>query len=311
MRPNRGSARSPKPAIKDQMSTLMRSTTRLKSIMQRRAAVTVPGAANAMFARAIEDVGFEAVYVTGAGIANMHLGAPDIGLTTMTEVADTLARIADSVSVPLIVDADTGFGNPINMVRTIRTLERAGAAGIQIEDQVFPKKCGHFAGKDVIALDDMVQKVRAAVDTRKDGDLQIIARTDARAVEGFERALERANAFVEAGADVTFVEAPLDLDELARIPRDVRVPQIANIVFGGKTPDPGRAKLAALGFSVVLYANAVLQAALKASYDVLRALNAEGSLASVADRLAGFEERQRVVAKDVWDSFEKRYGAKE
>ena len=289
----------------------MRSTTRLKSIMQRRAAVTVPGAANAMFARVIEDVGFEAVYVTGAGIANMHLGAPDIGLTTMTEVADTLARIADSVSVPLIVDADTGFGNPINMVRTIRTLERAGAAGIQIEDQVFPKKCGHFAGKDVIPLDDMVQKVRAAVDTRRDGDLQIIARTDARAVEGFDRALERANAFVEAGADVTFVEAPLDLDELARIPRDVRVPQIANIVFGGKTPDPGRAKLAALGFSVVLYANAVLQAALKASYDVLRALNAEGSLASVADRLAAFEERQRVVAKDVWDSFEKRYGAKE
>jgi 2-methylisocitrate lyase-like PEP mutase family enzyme len=289
----------------------MRSTTKLKAIMQRRAAVTVPGAANAMFARVIEDIGFEAVYVTGAGIANMQLGAPDIGLTTMTEVADTLARIADSVSVPLIVDADTGFGNPINMVRTIRTLERAGAAGIQIEDQVFPKKCGHFAGKDVIPLDDMVQKVRAAVDTRRDGDLQIIARTDARAVEGFERALERANAFVEAGADVTFVEAPLDLDELARIPRDVRVPQIANIVFGGKTPDPGRAKLAALGFSVVLYANAVLQAALKASYDVLRALNAEGSLASVADRLAAFEERQRVVAKDVWDSFEKRYGAKE
>ena len=311
MRPNRESARSPKPGIKDEMSTLMRSTTRLKSIMQRRAAVTVPGAANAMFARVIEDVGFEAVYVTGAGIANMHLGAPDIGLTTMTEVADTLARIADSVSVPLIVDADTGFGNPINMVRTIRTLERAGAAGIQIEDQVFPKKCGHFAGKDVIPLGDMVQKVRAAVDTRRDGDLQIIARTDARAVEGFERALERANAFVEAGADVTFVEAPLDLDELARIPCDVRVPQIANIVFGGKTPDPGRAKLAALGFSVVLYANAVLQAALKASYDVLRALNAEGSLASVADQLAGFEERQRVVAKDVWDSFEKRYGAKE
>src|SRR5580704_1911211 len=167
MRPNRESARSPKPAIKDEMSTLIRSTTRLKSIMQRRAAVTVPGAANAMFARVIEDVGFEAVYVTGAGIANMHLGAPDIGLTTMTEVADTLARIADSVSVPLIVDADTGFGNPINMVRTIRTLERAGAAGIQIEDQVFPKKCGHFAGKDVIPLDDMLQKVRAAVDTRR------------------------------------------------------------------------------------------------------------------------------------------------
>jgi len=287
---------------------LVRATTKLKSIMQRRAAVTIPGAANAMFARVIEDVGFEAVYVTGAGVANMHLGAPDIGLVSMTEVADVVARIADSVALPLVVDADTGFGNPINMVRTIRTLERAGAAGIQIEDQVFPKKCGHFSGKDVIPLDDMVQKVRAAVDTRRDGDLQIIARTDARAVEGFERALERANAFVEAGADVTFVEAPLDFNELARIPREVRVPQFANIVFGGKTPDPGRAKLAELGFSVVLYANAALQAALKASYDVLQSLHQEGSLGAVADRLAGFEERQRVVAKDLWDEFETRYG---
>lgn len=285
----------------------MRSTSALKAIMQRRAAVTVPGAANAMFARIIEDIGFEAVYVTGAGIANMHLGAPDIGLTTMTEVADTVARVVDCVSLPIIVDADTGFGNAINMVRTIRTLERSGAAGIQIEDQVFPKKCGHFAGKDVIPVGDMVQKLRAAVDARTDGDLQIIARTDARAVEGLEPALARAQAFVEAGADVTFVEAPLDLDELARIPRDIRVPQIANMVFGGKTPDPGRAKLAAFGFSVVLYANAALQAALKASYDVLSVLNKDGSLASVADRLAGFDERQRIVAKDVWDALEKRY----
>ena len=288
----------------------MRSTTKLKEIMARRAAVTVPGAANAMFARVVEDIGFEAVYVTGAGIANMLLGVPDIGLTTMSEVADTVASVADSVSLPIIVDADTGFGNPINMVRTVRVLERAGAAAIQIEDQVFPKKCGHFAGKDVIPLDDMVQKIRAAVDTRKDGDLQIIARTDARAVEGFDRAIERANAFVEAGADVTFVEAPLSLAELERIARDVSVPQIANIVFGGKTPDLGRPKLADLGFSVVLYANAALQAALKASYDVLRALSHEGSLASVADRLASFEERQRVVAKDVWDELESRYRAK-
>ncbi len=277
--------------------------------MTRRAAVTVPGAANAMFARVIEDVGFEAVYVTGAGIANMHLGVPDIGLTTMSEVADTVARVADSVSLPIIVDADTGFGNPINVVRTVRILERAGAAGIQIEDQMFPKKCGHFAGKDVIPLDDMVQKIRAAVDARRDSDLQIIARTDARAVEGFDRAIERANAFVGAGADVTFVEAPLSLTELARISRDISVPQIANIVFGGKTPDPGRPKLAELGFSVILYANAALQAALKASYDVLRALSRDGSLAAVTDRLASFEERQRVMAKDIWDTLESRYRA--
>jgi len=287
----------------------MRASTRLKEIVSRRAAVIVPGAANAMFARLIEDVGFEAVYVTGAGIANMRLGVPDIGLTTMSEVADTVWNVAESVSLPIIVDADTGFGNPINMVRTVRVFERAGAAGIQIEDQVFPKKCGHFAGKDVIPLDEMVQKIHAAVDARKDGDLQIIARTDARAVEGFDRAIERANAFVEAGADVTFVEAPLSLEELARIARDVPVPQIANIVFGGTTPDPGRPKLAELGFSIVLYANAALQAALKASYDVLGALRHDGSLAAVADRLASFEERQRVVAKPVWDKLESRYRA--
>lgn len=217
----------------------MNNPQRLKELLARRAAVTVPGAANALFARVIEELGFEAVYVTGAGIANMLLGAPDVGLTTMTEVRDTAAAIAEAVSVPIIVDADTGYGNAVNVVRTVRALERAGAAGIQIEDQVFPKKCGHFAGKDVIAREEMVQKIKAAVDTRHDQSLQIIARTDAYAVEGLERALERAQAYVAAGADATFVEAPTTLEELARIPKALDVPQVANIVFGGKTPIPG------------------------------------------------------------------------
>jgi 2-methylisocitrate lyase-like PEP mutase family enzyme len=285
----------------------MNNPQRLKELLARRAAVTVPGAANALFARVIEELGFEAVYVTGAGIANMLLGAPDVGLTTMTEVRDTAAAIAEAVSVPIIVDADTGYGNAVNVVRTVRALERAGAAGIQIEDQVFPKKCGHFAGKDVIAREEMVQKIKAAVDTRHDQSLQIIARTDAYSVEGLERALERAQAYVAAGADATFVEAPTTLEELARIPKALDVPQVANIVFGGKTPDPGREKLAELGFSIVLYANAALQAALKASYDVLSVLKSEGSLRSVSDRLASFEERQRTVAKDEWDAREARY----
>jgi 2-methylisocitrate lyase-like PEP mutase family enzyme len=280
---------------------------RLKALLARRAAITVPGAANALFARVVEDLGFEAVYVTGAGVANMLLGAPDIGLTTLTEVAQTVAAIADAVSIPLIVDADTGFGNAVNVIRMVRTLERAGAAGIQIEDQVFPKKCGHFNGKDVISRDEMAGKIKAAVDARHDPSLQIIARTDARTVEGLERALERARAYVEAGADATFVEAPTELEELALIPRAVAVPQVANIVFGGKTPDPGREKLAEFGFSIVLYANAALQAALKASYDVLGVLKAEGSLQSVASRLASFDERQRAVAKDKWDAREARY----
>jgi 2-methylisocitrate lyase-like PEP mutase family enzyme len=287
----------------------MRATRVLKDLVGRREAVTVPGAANAMFARVIEDLGFEAVYVTGAGVANMALGVPDIGLTTVTELAAAASSIADAVSLPIIVDADTGFGNAVNMVRTVRLLERAGAAGIQIEDQVFPKKCGHFNGKEVISADEMIQKIKAAVDARADGDLQIIARTDARAIEGLDRAIERAQAFVEAGADVTFVEAPISPVELARIAQEISVPQVANIVFGGKTPDPGREQLAEMGFSIVLYANAALQAALKASYDVLGALKKEGSLASVAERLASFEERQRAVAKHEWDALESRYRA--
>lgn len=285
----------------------MRYTSQFKQLLAQKRALTLPGAANAMFARVVEDLGFEACYVTGAGIANMLLGAPDIGLTTLTEIANVVASIADAVSLPLMVDADTGFGNAVNMHRTVKVLERAGAAGIQIEDQVFPKKCGHFNGKDVIPCNEMVAKIKAAVDARKDQDFQIIARTDARAIEGIDKAIERAQAFIEAGADVTFVEAPLDFEEMTRIARELPVPQICNIVFGGRTPDPGRERLAEMGFAGVLYANASLQAALRASYQVLSSLKEHGSLDRVADQLASFEERQRVVAKPQWDAMEARY----
>ena len=284
-----------------------RNTTRLKQVLARREATIVPGAANALFARVIEDIGYDVVYVTGAGIANMHLGAPDIGLTTLTEIANTVAAISDAVDLPLLVDADTGFGNALNMRRTVHVLERAGAAGIQIEDQIFPKKCGHFTGKGVIPIAEMVQKIRAAVDARRDSDFQIVARTDARAIEGLDSALDRARAMIEAGADATFVEAPLNEAELGRIARDLPVPQIANMVFGGLTPEIGRAKLSAMGFGIVLYANASLQAALKANQEVLSALKRDGSLAAVANKLAGFGERQRVVAKDRYDALEARY----
>ncbi|MFP1645089.1 isocitrate lyase/PEP mutase family protein [Pontitalea aquivivens] len=286
----------------------MRNTEKLRHLAAARTALTVPGAPNALFARVIEDLGFQAVYATGAGIANMSLGAPDVGLTTLTEVAQTVAMMADAVDIPIIVDADTGFGNAVNMVRTVRVLERAGAAGIQVEDQVFPKKCGHFNGKGVIPCAEMVQKIKAAADARQDQNLQIIARTDARAIEGLDGALERASAYIAAGADITFVEAPQSFDELARIGRELPAPQVANIVFGGKTPDPGRAVLAENGFSLVLYANAALQAALQASREVLEALQQDGNLDRVADRLASFEARQAAVAKDRWDALEAKYG---
>jgi 2-methylisocitrate lyase-like PEP mutase family enzyme len=286
---------------------MARPTTILKTILGRREATILPGAANGLFARIIEDIGYQAVYVTGAGVANMYLGAPDIGLTTLTEIAGHVAAIADAVALPLLVDADTGFGNPVNMVRTVKVLERAGAAGLQIEDQVFPKKCGHFDGKEVVPLEEMLAKIKAAVDTRRDGDLQIVARTDARAILGLQAAIDRASAMIEAGADVTFVEAPTSADELAQIARALSVPQVANIVFGGRTPELGQQKFAELGFGCVLYANAALQAALKASHDVLAALKREGSLASVADRLAGFDIRQQTVAKPKYDELERRY----
>jgi len=285
----------------------MRSTTRFKQLLSRKQALTLPGAANAMFARVVEDLGFEACYVSGAGIANMHLGAPDIGLTTLTEIANAVSAISDAIKLPLMVDGDTGFGNAVNMHRTIKVLERAGAAAIQIEDQVFPKKCGHFNGKEVIPCAEMVAKIKAAVDARTDSDFQIIARTDARAIEGIDKAIERAHAFIEAGADANFVEAPLDFDEMARIAQELPVPQIANIVFGGRTPDPGRDRLAQMGFGGVLYANASLQAALRAAYQVLGSLKEHGSLDLVADKLASFEERQSVVNKPAWDAMEARY----
>ena len=283
------------------------SAKRLKAIVAARNATIVPGAPNAMFARLIEDLGFETVYISGAGIANMHLGAPDIGLVTMTEIQNVVASVADAVSIPIIVDMDTGFGNSLNAIRTVRALERAGAAGLQIEDQVFPKRCGHFSGKEVVPVEEIVQKIKAAVDTRVDQDLQIIARTDSRAVLGLEAAIERGQQFVEAGADVIFIEAPLNEDELSRVARAIDAPQLVNIVFGGLTPALSQAAFKEMGFSLVLYANAALQASLKAMNDVLGALKREGSLNSVRDRLASFDERQRVVQKEKYDRFETLY----
>ncbi len=281
--------------------------TTFKERVARRDGLLVPGAANALAAKIIEDTGFEALYVTGAGITNMHLGAPDIGLITLSELADHVGAMRDAVGLPLMVDADTGFGNALNTRRTIQVLERAGANAIQLEDQVFPKRCGHFAGKAVIPTDEMVAKLKAAVDARVNGDLMIVARTDARACNGFEDAMERAERYIEAGADMTFVEAPLNKDELAAIARDLPVPQIVNMVAGGLTPLVGRAALAEMGFAFVLYANAALQAAIHAMQTVLGSLKENGSLDAVMGQIAGFEERQRAVAKPLYDALEQKY----
>lgn len=280
---------------------------RLKTILARREAVILPGTPNALFANVIEELGYECAYITGAGVTNMYLGSPDVGLITMSEMVQHIAVIAETVDIPLLVDGDTGFGNPVNTARTVRAYERAGAAGIQIEDQDFPKKCGHFNGKAVIPTTEMVQKIKAAVDSRRDHDFQVIARTDAIAVNGIEDALDRAHRYVEAGADVTFVEAPINLDDIARISRELPVPQIFNYVFGGKTPPVEHATLKQMGYGAGLFANAALQAALLSVHNVLGELHRTGSLEGVKDALASFEMRQSAVRKHDFDAMEKRY----
>lgn len=283
---------------------------RLKQRLARRDGMLVPGAPNALAAQIIADLGFEAIYVTGAGVTNMYLGVPDIGLITLSEIADHVGAMRDAVNLPLVVDADTGFGNPVNVTRTIKVLERAGANAIQLEDQVFPKKCGHFAGKEVIDAEEMVQKIRAAVDARLDENLLIVARTDARAVLGLDAALDRASAYIEAGADVTFVEAPRTVEEMAAIPSRLPVPQIVNLVAGGLTPLLSQDELRRMGFAFILYANAALQAAIHGMQDVLRHLQQHGSLDTTIDKVATFAERQRLVAKPFYDELEKKYAAK-
>jgi 2-methylisocitrate lyase-like PEP mutase family enzyme len=206
-----------------------------------------------------------------------------------------------------VVDADTGFGNPLNVVRTVELLERAGADALQIEDQVFPKRCGHFAGKEVIPAAEMVEKVKAAVDTRRDRDLLIIARTDAIAPEGFEAAIERAAAYHDAGADVTFVEAPTTMEQITDIPRRLPWPQLANIVLGGRTPELPNEKLKELGYAGVIYANVALQAAVKGMQAALGELRRKGHMGEAIGMVADFAERQRLVHKDDYDALERKY----
>jgi 2-methylisocitrate lyase-like PEP mutase family enzyme len=283
----------------------------LRNMLVPGAGLLLPGVANALAARVVADQGFAAAYVTGAGIANTFLGVPDIGLVTVSELARHVAAIREAFAGPLVVDADTGFGNAINVVRTVQLLERAGADALQLEDQVFPKRCGHFAGKEVIPVTDMVAKIKAAVDTRRDTDLVIIARTDAIEPEGYAAAIERAAAYHEAGADVTFVEAPTSLEEIVDIPRQLPWPQLINIVIGGRTPEFPNAKLKELGYAGVIYANVALQSALKGMQAALGELRRRGHLGEATSLVMDFSERQRLVHKDEFDALERKYVAKE
>lgn len=267
----------------------------------------MPGAGNALAARVIEAAGHKMMMLSGAAVANSYLGVPDIGLVSVTELAGHVAAAREVVGIPILADADTGFGNAINTRRTVQLLERAGANAIMLEDQTYPKRCGHFEGKDVIPKREMVSKLKAAADARVDPDLMILARTDSRAVEGFEAALDRARAYQEAGADFLFIEAPLTVEELLSIPKLVPGIHLCNMVIGGKTPLLPREELAKAGYAVVCYANAALQASLLAMQQVLRHLDKVGSIAGIEDKLMMFAERQKVLDADRFKELEKRY----
>ena len=274
----------------------------LRQKINERRGMLVAGAANALAARVVEEEGFEAVYLSGAGLTNTYYGMPDLGFITLTDLAQHTAAIRDAVALPIIVDADTGFGNELNVHHTVRTLERAGANAIQIEDQQMPKKCGHFNDKSVIPAAEAASKIKAAVDARSSDDFLIIARTDAIAVEGFDSALERAQRFIAAGADMTFVEAPGSIDQLRRIPQALSAPQLVNVVIGGKTPTLDAGAFGAMGFGLVLYANATLQGAVRGMTQALRQLKASGRLDEDSGLVATFAERQRLVRKDYFDA---------
>jgi 2-methylisocitrate lyase-like PEP mutase family enzyme len=279
----------------------------LRAMVQARRGVLVPGAFNALSARVVADMGFEALYVTGAGVTNMWFGMPDQGFMGLSDIAEHTARIRDAVELPIIVDADTGFGNAINTYHTVRTLERAGADCIQLEDQVSPKRCGHFNGKDVITTEEMLGKIRAACDARRDDDLLILARTDAAAVHGFEAAVERAQQFAEAGADILFVEAVTGLDQVRALPQRLQAPQLINLVIGGKTPITDADELSQLGYGLVLYANAALQGAVAGMQRALGQLRTTRRIDEDPALVAPFAERQRLVNKPFWDELEQRY----
>lgn len=281
------------------------SRSALRAILVRETATIVPGVANALTARLAAQAGFECCFVTGAGVANTQFGLPDVGLISMTEVDYEATRIIDAVDLPVIVDADTGYGGPLSVMRTVHTFERSGAAAIQIEDQVSPKRCGHFDGQTLVDVEEMVAKIHAARHARSDPELVIIARTDACAVEGLDQALARASRYVDAGADAIFVEAPQTLEELCRIPTELPdVPIIVNVVEGGKTPQLPADELEALGYRIVLHANLLLRVTVRAAQSALSYLHENRETAGLTDRMITWEERQRLVNLKAFDDLE-------
>lgn len=285
----------------------------LKKRLAEKRIVLAPGVYDAFGAMLAESAGFEALYLSGASIAYTHLGRPDIGLVTETELEDTLSRIAERVALPVIVDADTGFGNALNVQRTVKRLERAGAAAIQLEDQTLPKRCGHLDGKQLVAATEMVGKVKAALDVRTRNDTLIVARTDAVAVEGLEAAFDRAEAYLAAGADVLFIEALRSVDEMraANARFAGRAPLLANMVEGGKTPVLAAAELERLGYAIAIFPSGAARAVAFTLSDYFATLKAHGTTTPFRDRMLDFGQLQRLLGTQAILALGKNYAEDE
>jgi len=286
--------------------TTLRQTTRLRQLLASPEIVVAPGAYDGLSARLVERAGFPAVYASGGAIARSN-ALPDLGLMSLSESVDRLTSMVRAVSIPLIADADTGYGNVLNLRRTIQDFERSGAAGAHIEDQTFPKKCGHYDDKGLIPAEEMAQKIRAACDARTDPDFVIIARTDAIAVEGYESALKRAELYRDAGADILFVEAPVTEEQVADIPRRLGASTLINMFKGGKTPLVPVERLQALGYRIVIIPSDLQRAAIAAMQSALSEISQSGSTEKFSDRMVSFQDREEVVGTKSFLEFDDKY----
>jgi len=279
----------------------------LKQLLKRNKLLVAPGCFDGLSARLVQEAGFEAAYLSGGAVAR-SMGIPDIGLVTMSENIERAAQVASVISIPIIADADTGYGNAANLVRTVRAFERAGVAAIHIEDQITPKRCGHLDGKEVIPLDEMLQKLKAALANRSDADFGIIARTDARGVHGFDDAIKRGQAFAKLGVDAIFIEAPQSEEELAEIPRRIpNVPLLVNVFKGGKTPMLPVERLEKMGYHIAIYPSETQRAGIYAMRSALSTLKRDGTTESIDAALTTFKERDRVVDLDGWQKIERDF----
>jgi 2-methylisocitrate lyase-like PEP mutase family enzyme len=285
----------------------MKPRKRLKELFARKKLLIAPGAFDGLSARLVEQAGFEAVYLSGGAVAR-SMGVPDIGLITLSEVIDRAAQVVSAVKIPVIADADTGYGNALNLIRAVQELERVGVAAIHLEDQVTPKRCGHLEGKEVISLPEMEKKLEAALASRIDPDFAIIGRTDARAIHGLGEAIRRGKSFARLGVDAVFVEAPESEAEIEKIARSITdVPLMINMFKGGKTPLLPASRLEALGFRIAIFPSETQRAAIHAMREALSLLKRDGTTEAMDDRLATFQERDTLVDLAKWEKLERQY----